>query len=276
MSYDFLPDRLYRMPTHFGPSLSPRQGPDGRRFDWSAHEFDAISVYYLSQASTLESLLPPGFSLHGEPVVTLSFAYLRNLPWLAGRGYNTLGVRIPARFTGKADTEVGSLSLVLWENMADPITTGREELGVAKIFCDIPEARLSGGRTICEASWQGFRFLELTLDDLTAVDPKAERLDLAPDTGGNLLHYKYLPRTGAWGTADVAYATLSPPVTSAVVKRAFRASGTFAYSEPRWEDMPTQFHIVKRLAGLPVLKILGASMLTIGGQFDLYDQRALS
>lgn len=276
MSYEFLPDRLYRMPTHFGPSLSPRQGPDGRRFDWSAHEFDAISVYYLSQASTLESLLPPGFSLHGEPVVTLSFAYLRNLPWLAGRGYNTLGVRIPARFTGKADTEVGSLSLVLWENMADPITTGREELGVAKIFCDIPEARLSGGRTICEASWQGFRFLELTLDDLTAVDPKAERLDLAPDTGGNLLHYKYLPRTGAWGTADVAYATLSPPVTSAVVKRAFRASGTFAYSEPRWEDMPTQFHIVKRLAGLPVQKMLGASMLTIGGQFDLYDQRALS
>lgn len=276
MSYEFLPDRLYRMPTHFGPSLSPRQGPDGRRFDWSAHEFDAISVYYLSQASALEALLPPGFSLHGEPVVTLSFAYLRNLPWLAGRGYNTLGVRIPARFTGKADMEIGSLSLVLWENMADPITTGREELGVAKIFCDIPEARLTGGRTICEASWQGFRFLELTLDDITAVDPKAERLDPGPDTGGNLLHYKYLPRTGSWGTADVAYATLSPPVTSAVIKRAFKASGTFAYSEPRWEDMPTQFHIVKRLAGLPVVKMLGASMLTIGGQFDLYDQRALS
>jgi hypothetical protein len=276
MSYTFLPDRLYRMPTHFGPSLSPRQGPDGRRFDWSAHEFDAISVYYLSQASALESLLPPGFSLHGEPVVTLSFAYLRNLPWLAGRGYNTLGVRIPARFTGKADIEVGSLSLVLWENMADPITTGREELGVAKIFCDIPEARMSGGRTICEASWQGFRFLELALDDITAVDPKTHRLDLAPDTGGSLLHYKYLPRTGAWGTADAAYATLSPPVTSAVIKRAFKASGTFTYSEPRWEDMPTQFHIVKRLAGLPVVKMLGASMLTIGGQFDLYDQRALS
>ncbi|WP_038937212.1 hypothetical protein [Bradyrhizobium japonicum] len=26
---------LYRMPAHFGPTPGPRQGPDGRPFDWS-------------------------------------------------------------------------------------------------------------------------------------------------------------------------------------------------------------------------------------------------
>ena len=29
MSYTFKPDCYYRMPTHFGPSLGPRQGIDG-------------------------------------------------------------------------------------------------------------------------------------------------------------------------------------------------------------------------------------------------------
>jgi len=276
MSYTFHPDRIYRMPTHFGPSISPRQGPGGSRFDWSSHEFDAVSVYFRSEPEALEALLPPGFSLHSDPVVTLGFAYLRNLPWLAGRGYNTLGVRIPARFRGRGEAVTGSLLLVLWENMADPIITGREELGVAKIFCDIPEMRRSPGRTVCEASWCGFRFLEMTLDDLRPVDPATAKVDFAPDTGGNLLHYKYLPRTGEWGTADVGYATLTPPVAGARVRSAFAAAGAFTFHRPRWEDMPTQSHIVNRLADLPVTEILGASMLNVAGNFDLYDQKPLS
>ena len=33
MPYRFQPGKMYRMPTHFGPSSGPRQGPDGRKFD---------------------------------------------------------------------------------------------------------------------------------------------------------------------------------------------------------------------------------------------------
>lgn len=32
MTYVFQPKRMYGMPTHFGLSLGPRQGPDGRKF----------------------------------------------------------------------------------------------------------------------------------------------------------------------------------------------------------------------------------------------------
>ncbi|NSZ09731.1 acetoacetate decarboxylase family protein [Agrobacterium tumefaciens] len=276
MTYSFRPDRIYRMPTHFGPSVSPRQGPDGQLFDWSEHHFDAASIYFRSSTDALEALLPPGFSLHVDPVVTVTFAFLRNLPWLAGRGYNTLGVRIPAVFHGKAGKTTGSLSLVLWENMADPITTGREELGVAKIFCDIPEPSRSEGTIGYEASWYGFRFLSMELEDLQPADSAKERVDLAPDTGGNLLHYKYMPRTGAWGAADAAYTTLTPPVRNAQVKTAFRALGTFAFNRPRWVDMPTQSHIVNGLADLPVVETLGASLVTVAGNFDLYDQKQLA
>ena len=200
MAYDFLANRMYRMPTHFGPALGPRHNPDGGRYDWSEHEFDAVSASFLSERSALEALLPPGFELYGEPVVKMTFAYLRNLPWLAGRGYNTLGVNIPARYKGKTDTVIGSLCLVLWENMADPIITGREELGVAKIYCDLPPPRINAGRMNCEASWYGFRFLDMDLDGLRDADLAKDRLDPGPDTQNNLLHYKYMPRTGEWGT----------------------------------------------------------------------------
>ncbi len=32
MPYEFEPGSMYRMPTHFGPSLGPRQGPGNRRY----------------------------------------------------------------------------------------------------------------------------------------------------------------------------------------------------------------------------------------------------
>ena len=33
MAYKFQPGKMYRMPTHFGPLMGPRQGPDGRKFE---------------------------------------------------------------------------------------------------------------------------------------------------------------------------------------------------------------------------------------------------
>jgi len=275
LPYTFQPGAIYRMPTHFGPSQSPRQGPDGQRFDWSSHEFEAFNLFFRSDAAALDKIVPPGFALLDDPVVTLSFGYLHNLPWLAGRGYNILGARIPVRFRGAKDTAVGSLSLVLWENMADPILTGREELGVSKIFCDIAAPRRSGGKVHCEASWGGFRFLEAVFEDVTEVDPATKPADPGPDTGGNLLHYKYFPRTGQWGEADVACVTLTPPAADARVKSAATARGGFAFHRPHWEDMPTQFRVVNGLADLPMVEMLGASILTLTGTFDLYDQKVL-
>jgi len=40
----------------------------------------------------LKEFLPPGFELMGEPVVTVFETYIKEIDWLAGRGYNVLGV----------------------------------------------------------------------------------------------------------------------------------------------------------------------------------------
>ena len=63
--------------------------------------------------------------------MTVAATYMKEIAWLAGRGYNTLGVSFPATFTGEEDEVTGNFLTVLWENLTDPIITGREELGFA-------------------------------------------------------------------------------------------------------------------------------------------------
>ena len=135
MAYSFDPKRHYRMPTHFGPSLGPRQGLDGRRF--SCKKTPLVKTYAASfeaDAKQVEKLLPTGFTIAGEPKISIQFGMLREVEWLAGRGYNVFGVSVPARFEGKQDDVTGDFLLVLWENHADPILTGREDLGFSKIY----------------------------------------------------------------------------------------------------------------------------------------------
>ena len=83
---------------------------------------------------------------------------MKEIEWLAGRGYNTLGASFPVVFQGTRDYAEGHFLTVLWENLTDPILTGREELGFAKIYCELPEPIVLGDSVECHASWLGFRF----------------------------------------------------------------------------------------------------------------------
>ncbi|RKZ56881.1 MAG: hypothetical protein DRQ44_16325, partial [Gammaproteobacteria bacterium] len=156
------PDRKYTMPAHFGPCCGPRQTQEGGRFiNLGATDVTRISVNYLSSEEAIEKILPEGLILDGEPVVSIDFAYLKNIAWLAGRGYNTLGVRIPVIHQGKAKSTKASFLAVIWENLADPIVVGREQLGYSKIFSDIPEIVWEGDTAYCSANWMGFKFADL-------------------------------------------------------------------------------------------------------------------
>src|SRR6185369_12854077 len=122
MPREFLKGKLYRMPAHFGPMAGPRQGPDGETFDWTdTPKRINISTSFLTEPAVLDALLPPGLELAGDPLVTIEIVYMTELEWLAGRGYNTVGVRFPARFRGQRDDILGSFLAILWENLADPI-----------------------------------------------------------------------------------------------------------------------------------------------------------
>src|ERR1700722_608317 len=125
------PFTRYRMPVGFGPAPGPRQKADGT--EWTADETgtmrqEFLTISFLGQAGQLERLLPPGFSLRGEPVVSVQFGFFRDLYWLARRGYGILHPLIPVTYTGRTEAIEGDFMPAIWEGLADAVLTGRDEL----------------------------------------------------------------------------------------------------------------------------------------------------
>lgn len=281
MAYPFKKGMMYLMPTHFGPMAGPRQGADGERFACRDNpRSTSYSVSFLTNAEQLEALLPEGFALHGEPVVTVDQTHMKEIEWLAGRGYNVMGVTFPVSYTGTRDRAVGPFLTVLWENLTDPILTGREQLGFAKIYCELPDPAVCRGETHVTASWLGYRFLDMKLRGMQPVAAADYPTAAAPPAGGALtgqLHYKYIPRTGGgWDQADAAYATLTPAAGAhRRITAMWRGEGSVQFHRARWEDMPTQFMIVNALHQLEVKEYRGAAITQAVGGKDLSDQRKL-
>jgi acetoacetate decarboxylase len=266
------PERaMYRMPVPFGPSPGPRQRPEGGPYppgESAARRQRVAGVRWRTDREALSELLPPRFSLADDPVVSVTVSYLEDIGWLAGHGYNILRVDVPARFSGRDGAVVGNFTPVLWESLADPIITGREELGMAKLYAEIPALIENDRAATATASWKNFEFFHLELHDLEAapVDP--------PTMTAVVLNYKYVPRTQHWGEADAEYVTMSPARPLDVVS-AQRGRAEFRFVRAGFKQLPTLFHIVNRLADLPVLEVLGGSLTAINGAQDGRDQQIL-
>jgi Acetoacetate decarboxylase (ADC) len=198
------------MPTSFGVAGGPRQTPDHPDFRAGPISFTRHVVRFLGREEQIEALLPKGLALRGEPIVQFQFFCLTDIPWLAGRGYNLLSMLIPVRHVAAGGEAVdGQYQAVMWENLGDPIITGREQLGHPKLYAQLPPPRQWGGKTYLQASWEGFTFaeLELVCDDVATDDARSEFMAGA---GAGIISHKYIPKSGQWNEADADYLTLSP------------------------------------------------------------------
>jgi len=250
----------YRMPLVFGALPGPRNVPADKRTLANHQRNIQVAVTALTDADALAELLPPNCKVHGEPLLTLSVLYMRNIGWLAGRGYALISVNIPIAYQSPSKGLLtGNFLPVVWENLADPILTGREELGWSKLFADIPEPVILGDGYEGSAGWDGFRFFDFQVDDCH----EAPALTVPP-LGS--FHYKYVPKTGALEQADVDYLEYSAPGAFATgyggmtVERRLVGQGRFGFNRARWEDLPFQYPIINALADLPALEWRGASV----------------
>ncbi|TMQ14338.1 MAG: hypothetical protein E6J90_27065 [Deltaproteobacteria bacterium] len=261
MSYRFEAGRIYRMPTHFGPAPGPRQLPDDVAPDPKRNPRRlSVAASFLTDAARLERHLPEGFALAGEPVVTVEFHYLTGIDWLAGRGYTMIDVSWPATFTGQNDKASGRFLAVIWENLADPIITGRGEIGHPKLYAEIAEPRL----------WDG-AFLDLLVSELRDAPPSPAK----PGSDGTLM-LKYVPRTGAWGEAELHQVTLTPADDpDRTVERHQAGVGAVRFHRAAWSDLPTLHHVVNALAELPIIEPRGGSLTQSRGGKSYRDQRVL-
>ena len=258
---------MYRMPVSFGPAPGPRNLPEEHRHRRYEKDVTSLSVSMATDAALLAAMLPAGFELEGEARIEVTVSSFRNIGWLAGRGYDILMVRIPARWRGEEDV-AGDFVPVVWENMADPVITGRDELGWSKLYSEIDPARENDGRWEASASWDGFRYFGLEAGDFS---------ETGEDTPSYpMMFRKYSPRTGHWGEADVEYSTVTgadgpPPRIHSTAK----GRGRFGFHRARWEDMPTQYPIVSALAALPLDKTGPAVLVEASGGGDGRGQRIL-
>lgn len=279
MGFRLHPDFRYRMPVVFGPAVGPRQKSGGGM--WTAEETGTMhsewmAVTYRTDAEKLEKLLPPGMSLRGEPLLSVSCAWFKNLYWLAGRGYGILAIDFPVTYKGKNEMLEGSFCPVLWEGEPDAILTGRDEMGFPKLFCDMPEISWDRDKGVasCEASWFGFKFFDIQLTKLMEDEAPPS---LPGSGGGAAMYYKYVPKThpGKGGGADVAYVTTPAPrpgegKPDAISFDGFdfkrwKAEGQVNWHRATFEQLPTTFHIVNTLADLPCHEVVKAEMVTFSG-----------
>lgn len=244
--FSFDADASYTMPAHFGP----RQFEPGAT-GWY-HDVTAITVPYLTDRDQLASYLPEPFHVGPEPIVTVFYARNRNIDWLAGHGYNMIGVTAAAEYQGETERLSGTFTLVIWENLADPILTGRELQGIPKVFADIPDHTIDDGRWSAGATHFGNPIVDLAASGLrapTADEIEAVQRDQAEHD--NPMGWRHMPSVGGPGAA------ISEPTTfpsENVFTEAWIGEGMLDWHRLTWEQNPTQYRIVNALADLPIIE----------------------
>lgn len=264
-------NKVYEMPIFFGPAPVPKnKDVNGNYVLMKPADVEAITVLFETNPEQLEPLLPEGFSLNA-PVVSVAECEFANIGYFGGNTYTLLNISVPVRFNGAHETLDGDLVLAMFENHADPIIGGREQLGYAKVYADMPKF-IKDGKTIkSSASSWGFKFMEMTLDTRTPADNPDTMKELAAMSQGKF-NYKYIQSTPFKGTAygcggaDASYPTFNPkawkkpkdyPFTVKPPETEFCA-GEVLFHSPSPDQMPMLWHVAQTLAKLEIKKYLGA------------------
>jgi acetoacetate decarboxylase len=163
--FKFEPEFSYQMPFHFGPRA--------QRGSALYNDVTTIAITYLTDRGLLARYLPEPFEVGPEPLLTVSYSLNREIEWLAGGSYNIIGVNASVVFKGKVDELAGSYCLVLWENLTDPILTGREIQGIPKIYADIADHTVYDGIWQTCASYRGHKIVDVMIKGLQPL-PEAD------------------------------------------------------------------------------------------------------
>ncbi|CAK7219736.1 hypothetical protein SBRCBS47491_003951 [Sporothrix bragantina] len=268
-----------RQPFVFGPLASPRQDYLGRPFDHNQATFRQTSIRFTTSSTYLQTLFPTPafrFASPGTKVeASIQCTELGNLAWLGGGGYRFAGLWIHGVQYTKADGSklFGTYLPVLFENLADPILTGRDELGMPKLFCDIAiENKEDGSPSSIVCSWRGTEFMRMTLDGLAeqsaediaaaanpAGPPPSPFAPRPPPDNGQFI-YRYVPAVDKKGQPDADYPVFLPNEgddTPRVVTRTLATTNAAISLQPgTHKSLPTFYNIAKALSEIPIYGIV--------------------
>jgi hypothetical protein len=285
------PSRRFRSPFGFGPSPGPRQplGLSPSHSDVQSlrqakpESSETISVRFKTSRTYLENLLPPGFAFTSPGTLafaSISCTTLDGMTWLGGGGYSHCGLYIHGvNYTKRDGSKIfGTYLAVLFENLADPIITGRDELGMPKLFCDI-SAQVNGSEASIALAWRGAQFAEIKVSGLsTPPPPPAASAAPAPRMPGppppppeqGQFTYRYVPAVGQPGKTDAEYAVFIPtPKPSSEPETLTTATATAKFEARDWQSLPTIHNVAKGLAELPIYSVEEAKLVRAQGVSDI-------
>jgi hypothetical protein len=228
----------------------------------------------------LKNLLPNSaysFSGHGSVAyATFSQSTLDGLDWRAGGGYNHMGLYIYGIEYQQANGEVtrGTYLPIIFEDLTDPIISGREELGFPKLFSTIDVAKPKDSYHIT-TSWRGSAWGRMTLTGLSEAEETASTAAGSVDPG--LLVHRYMPSVGRKGKGTpeaeypvlVDYAQESQLVPTKITRVLNASQATIQIDGLGWNQLPTLHHIISRLAEIPVYDIVEAKVTEGEGVMDV-------
>ncbi|KAK2736756.1 hypothetical protein FQN55_001518 [Onygenales sp. PD_40] len=291
------PKLCWRMPLSFGPATGPRQDSAGRFRDSYSCTSVTASIKFKTSRTLLQNMLPtPEFAFRSPSTIayaTVSCTTLSDLDWLGGGGYSHLGLYLHGVQYTQQDGSVvnGSYLAVLFEDLADPIITGRDELGMPKVFSTINIDRQKEKLQV-SLEWRGAKFGEFEWEELEQViTPSSDAADGGAAGPHNdsafipgintsklvddgILTYRYIPAIGDPGKAESEYAVFIPnnkgvstaPPPQETVSRV--AKGRISFNPHDWNALPTLHNVASRLAEMPVYKIEEAKVVESRGIVD--------
>lgn len=276
----------WRTPISFGPMPGPRQTFEGKPRTATHSTFCTASIKFKTSATLLKNLFPTQNFRFASPgtVAYASFSQttLNKMEWLGGSGYHHLGLYIHGvQYTKKnGDILNGTFMPILFESLADPIVSGREELGMPKLYCALDVFKRSNQYRL-GASWQGASFGSFTWEGLEEVDPSEDKGTIGGSDDDGILAYRYIPAVGDRGKADSEHVVFVPhaeeskvvPSKVKIVKKAKKA--TVKLDGLDWEALPTLHHVASRLAEIPIYEVVGAKVVEGEGVPDVSTARRI-
>ncbi|OAQ63761.1 FAD binding domain-containingprotein [Purpureocillium lilacinum] len=260
----------WKQPIVFGPMPGPRNIPSECSQGGAPSTVTTATVRFRTSATLLKNLFPNkaySFS-HDGSVGEVSFVVqqLRNLDWLGGGGYNVFSLYLhDIRYTKEDGTKIhGFYCPVTFEDCADPMIAGREDLGWPKLFSDIDIQQPSEGSMEVSLSWHGAKWASFWLRGLQKKNPEAGDSPPGPATpqeDGIFIH-KYVPgASGKFDQPDAEYDMFIPKPFGKNMSERHQSNDKLVTSVAEeagveffplgWSKLPTLNHIVSRIAELP-------------------------
>lgn len=224
------------------------------------------SVSYVTDKDALASLLPSPLEPADIPLVQLNLGVNSGVNFLAGGGYNVLGVTLSAVFKGEKDYLEAGYTPVFYENDTYPIILGRELLGVPKIYADIPNPKIDDNYCSFYCAEYGTRLIEAEIRNLQPVDESSRKaLEQRLGTMQYIIGWRYLKNMDNEGEG-LSQLTATPYMLH--VEEILLGEGTHRFYVPTFEQAPVSTNIMKQLSTLKVVQYQPARVVKCSE--DLY------